>query len=182
MLTWINSSPFFYFFFVCDLIDLHFPLSTLLCLYFSSTVSCHALGSISNRQDLCNHLLWLPLLGRAEAEAWAGGGFCQLQAGSHCSCQWLQYLIFCWRDPWAPRLYGNNITLTWEMFQSRTNVFSRSVSPRISSIPLWWLWWVTLPALGTLEPFPWGAWGHIPLVLWAIHFRFYGIVRKKWSS
>lgn len=45
----------------------------------------------------------------------------QLQAGS---CLWLQYLIFFWRDPRAPCLYGNAITLTWEMFQSGTNVFS----------------------------------------------------------
>lgn len=73
---WINSSLFFFFFFVCGLINLHFPLSTLLCLYFSRAVSRHALGSISDREDLHNHLLWLPLLGRAEAEAWAGGGFC----------------------------------------------------------------------------------------------------------
>lgn len=45
----------------------------------------------------------------------------QLQAGS---CLWLQHLIFSWRDPSAPCLCGNAITLTWEMFQSGTNVFS----------------------------------------------------------
>lgn len=61
---------------VCDLINLHFLLSTVLCLYFSRAVSCHALDSLNDREDQHNHLLWLPPLDWAGAEAQAGGGFC----------------------------------------------------------------------------------------------------------
>lgn len=83
------------FFIPCDPINLHFPLSSLLCTYCYSAISGRGPYSVSDREGQCNdpsQLLpraaqWLK---RELAEASA-----QLQAGSHPACQWLQYMIFC---------------------------------------------------------------------------------------
>lgn len=175
---WVNSPPFSYFF-VCDLINLHFPLSTVLCLYSSRAVSCHALDSINDREDQHNLLLWLPLLGRAGAETWAGGGFCPAPGRLLPVAATLDFLLE--RSLSTMSLWKCHYFDLGDV-PVRDKCFQLCVSPRISSIPLWWLWQVTLPALGVLKPVPWGAWWHVPPVLWAVHFRFYGIVGKEWLS
>lgn len=49
-----------HFFFSCDLINLHFPLSSLLCTYCYSAISSRGPYSVSDREGQCNHPSQLP--------------------------------------------------------------------------------------------------------------------------